>query len=53
VHTYAGHPWFLWNNRCGDKAVFSYNQAVIDWAAYTPNPREGILTRQQGTNHFI
>ena len=53
VHTYAGRNWFLWNNRCGDKAVFSFGQSVIDWAAYTPNPREGVLVRQQGTNRFV
>jgi len=39
LHVHAGRNWFVWNNRCGDKAVFSFEQWVIDWAAYAPNPR--------------
>lgn len=45
--------WFIWNNRCGDKAVFSYGQLVIDWADYVPNPREVVLVRRPGTNRFV
>ena len=51
-HFYSGHGNFVWNNKCGDTAVFR-NPAgtVIDWAYYDPNPGEGaVLRRIQNTN---
>lgn len=51
-HLYAGRSNFVWNNRCGDTAVLRNNRnEVVDYAAYDPNPPEGvILNRLPGTH---
>jgi hypothetical protein len=53
LHAYAGRSWFVWNNDCGDRAALEFNGLVLDWAAYAPSPREGILVRVPNTNRFI
>lgn len=51
-HHFLGRSWFVWNNSCGDEAQLQYDGKVIDWAAYSANPGERILTRASGTNWF-
>lgn len=51
-HIYLDHGWYVWNNRCGDRATLSYDNRVIDSAYYSPNPAEGILYRVQGTDRL-
>ena len=53
LHVYAGRSWFAWNNRCGDRATLSYKGTVIDSAYYEPNPPEGVLVRQPGTDRLV
>lgn len=53
LHVYAGRSWYVWNNRCGDRASISFNGQAIDWAQYSGSPREGILSRVPGTNQFV
>lgn len=49
-HAYMGYSWFKWNNACGDVVTLAFNGRTLDSAAYRPNPREGELVRQLGTN---
>ena len=51
-HLYANDDWFRWNNLCGDRATLWFNQQMVDWASYDPNPPEGVLQRQPGTNRL-
>lgn len=53
LHVYAGRSWFVWNNACGDRATLSYGGTVIDSAYYEPNPPEGVLVRQPGTDRLV
>jgi hypothetical protein len=53
LHVYAGRPWFVWNNGCGDRAFLTYNTSVIDSAYYNAYPPEGELVRQAGTDKFV
>lgn len=53
LHLFLGRRWFVWNNRCGDRAVLEYNGATIDWAEYGPNSPERVLHRIPGTNRFV
>jgi hypothetical protein len=52
LHWYLGHGWFVWNNACGDRAVLTFNGGTLDWAEYSANPPERVLTRILGTNRF-
>lgn len=51
-HMYLGRSWFVWNNRCGDRATIRYDKSVVDRAGYGPSPREGVLYRVAGANTF-
>lgn len=53
LHVYARRSWFVWNNACGDRATLSYSGTVIDSAYYDPNPPEGVLVRQPGTDRLV
>ncbi len=52
-HVYLGRSWFVWNNRCGDRATLTFNGGLIDSAQYAPNPPEGLLVRQRGTDLLV
>lgn len=67
VHTGSGSPWnegtrrhlylnrasYAWNNVCGDAIILRYASGnLIDWARYSPDPREGVLRRVLGTNEL-
>lgn len=51
-HLYAGRSNYVWNNVCGDTAVLrNASNEAIDWAAYEPEPPEGVvLNRLPGTH---
>lgn len=51
-HMYLGLGWFIWNNKCGDRATIRYNGGLIDTAGYAPGPPEGILVRVPGTDRL-
>jgi len=51
-HIYLGLQWFVWNNRCGDRATLAFNGQEIDHAYYAANPPEGELVRVAGTDRL-
>lgn len=52
-HMFLNRSWFVWNNRCGDRASLTYDQRVIDSAYYEPSPPEGALARLPGTDRLL
>jgi len=51
-HGYAESDNFILNNRCGDKIVLSWqdavNQICQDWACYAPYPPEDLILKRSG-----
>ena len=51
-HGYAESDNFILNNRCGDKIVLSWQDAVDqvhqDWACYSPNPPVDLILKRSG-----
>lgn len=51
-HGYAESDNFILNNRCGDKIVLSWQDAVDqicqDWACYSPYPPEDLILKRSG-----
>ena len=51
-HGYAESDDFILNNRCGDKIVLSWqdavNQICQDWACYAPYPPEDLILKRSG-----
>jgi hypothetical protein len=54
-HLYAGRSNYAWNNACGDTAVLRNVEGNwIDYAAYDPNPPEGVVVnRVPGTHQLV
>ncbi len=51
-HGYAESDTFILNNRCGDKIVLSWqdavNQICQDWVCYAPYPPEDLILKRSG-----
>ena len=51
-HGYAGCDNFILNNRCGDKIILTWQDAVErecqDWACYAPYPPEDLILKRSG-----
>lgn len=51
-HGYAETDDFILNNRCGDKVVITWRDAVDrvgqDWVCYAPHPPEGLILKRSG-----
>lgn len=52
-HMYLGRDWYIWNNRCGDRATIMQGATTVDTAGYAPRPPEGLLVRRSGTDLLV